>query len=129
MEINNELKNKVWEKATIIKDYNPDIYRQDPCGAWIIYDKYGVTDNMYGWQIDHIYPESRLLQLGIPKEKIDDLINLRPMNHINNNSKSDDYPSYIARCTSDGNKNIEIEKSFVVNKAKQEELSKFYNLQ
>lgn len=128
MIITEELKKKVWLKASIVDGYNPDIYRQDPCGAWIIYDKYGVTDNMYGWQIDHIYPESRLLQLGIPKEKIDDLINLRPMNHINNNSKSDDYPSYIAKCTSFDNKNIDVEKSFVVNKDKQEELSKFYRI-
>lgn len=129
MIITEEFKKKVWEKASIEDGYNPDMYRKDPCGAWIIYDKYGVTDNDYGWQIDHIYPVTKLSQIGIPVEKIDNIINLRPMHHKNNNSKSDDYPSYIARYTSDGNKNIEIEKSFVVNKAKQEELSKFYNLQ
>ena len=47
MEITNQLKQKVWEKGQIVDGFNPDMYRKDPCGAWIAWDKYGIRDN---WQ-------------------------------------------------------------------------------
>ena len=34
--------------------YDPTLFRKDACGAWIIRDKYGDSDSIYGWQIDHI---------------------------------------------------------------------------
>ena len=48
---------QVWNKAKIVDGYNPEIFRKDPCGAWIIRNKYGATDNPYGWVIDHVYPK------------------------------------------------------------------------
>ena len=55
-----QLRRKVWEKAQTVDGFNPDMYRKDPCGAWIVWDKYGVQDSIYGWQIDHIYPQSKV---------------------------------------------------------------------
>ena len=41
-------------------NYNPDLFRQDVAGAWIIREQYGNTDSMYGWEIEHIYPDYSL---------------------------------------------------------------------
>ncbi|MCQ2294026.1 MAG: HNH endonuclease [Bacteroidales bacterium] len=98
---------QVWNKARKIDGYNPDIFRQDACGAWIVFNKYGLRDNDYGWEIDHVFPSA----LGGD----DDINNLRALHWKNNASKGDDYPSYIARVTSDGTKNVGCYKSFTVN--------------
>lgn len=98
---------QVWNKARKIDGYNPDVFRQDACGAWIVFNKYGLRDNDYGWEIDHVFPSA----LGGD----DDINNLRALHWKNNASKGDDYPSYIARVTSDGNKNVGCYKSFTVN--------------
>lgn len=117
MNITNELKRSVWEKAQIVEGFNSDMYRKDPCGAWIAWDKYGVQDSVYGWEVDHIYPKSLLEERGFDEDKINDIRNLRPMQHENNASKSDDYPSYTAVITSEGNKNVYKEMNLTVNKA------------
>lgn len=117
MNITNELKRSVWEKAQIVEGFNSDMYRKDPCGAWIAWDKYGVRDSVYGWEVDHIYPKSLLEERGFDEDKINDIRNLRPMQHENNASKSDDYPSYTAVITSEGNKNVYKEMNLTVNKA------------
>lgn len=126
MDITNQLKRLVWEKGQIVKGYNSDMYRKDPCGAWIVWDKYGVSDSMYGWEIDHIYPQARLEEQGFSEDLINDLRNLRPMQHQNNVSKSDDYPSYIGVVTSEGKKNINTEVSLTVNEATRTLLSQLY---
>ena len=61
MDISNQLKRSVWEKGQIVDGLNPDMYRKDPCGAWIAWDKYGMQDNMYGWEISS---NKQLLQVG-----------------------------------------------------------------
>ena len=48
----------VWNKAKIVPNNNPDVFRQDSAGAWIKRDSYGDTDSEYGWEIDHIKPRS-----------------------------------------------------------------------
>lgn len=116
MNITNELKRSVWEKAQIVEGFNSDMYRKDPCGAWIAWDKYGVQDSVYGWEVDHIYPQSLLEERGFDDDAINDIRNLRPMQHENNASKSDDYPSYTAVITSEGNKNVYKEMNLTVNK-------------
>ena len=110
-----ELINKIWEKGRKDPKYNPDFVRKDACGAWIVWDKYGAQDNMYGWEIDHIWPETLLKLQGVSQELIDDIANLRPLQHQNNAAKGDDYPSYTAVVTAEGNKNIHKEQSLVVN--------------
>ena len=81
---------------------------------------------MYGWEIDHIYPQLLLEAQGFGAEQIDDLRNLRPMQHQNKASKSDDYPSYIAVVTSDGKKNVYKEASLTVNETTRSLLAQLY---
>lgn len=128
MEVTYQLKRKVWEKAQVVDGLNPDLYRKDPCGAWIVWDKYRVQDNIYGWEIDHIYPISKLRERGVRMELIDDIRNLRPMQHSNKESKGDDYPSYMCAVTSEGNKNKYYEGSLTVNEATRNVLAVLYNL-
>ncbi|MBR3647261.1 MAG: hypothetical protein IKN59_02605 [Paludibacteraceae bacterium] len=124
----NLIKKEVWDKGQIVEGFNPDMYRKDPCGAWIVWDKFGVQDSIYGWEIDHIFPKSRLEKMGFSAELIDNLHNLRPIQHSNNESKNDDYPSYTAVVTSDGNKNIYREASLTVNDTTRNLLSQLYKI-
>jgi hypothetical protein len=123
---NDALKRNVWEKGQVVDGFNPDLYRKDPCGAWIVWDKFGIQDNIYGWEIDHIYPKSRLKERGFKEDAISDIRNLRPMQHQNNASKGDDYPSYTAIITSEGNKNIEKERNLTVNPVTREIIEQLY---
>ena len=127
MNISETLKQEVWEKGRVVEGFNPDMYRKDACGAWIIRDKYGTTDNIYGWQIDHICPVSRLASQGFSEEAIWDIRNLRPLQHQNNVSKADDYPSYTAVVTSEGKRNVMAEKNLTVNEKIRQMLSTVYH--
>lgn len=71
---------EVWKKGHILKGYDSNVYRQDDLGTTIKKDEYGKLSD-YGWQIDHIKPQS---QGGS-----DDISNLRPLHHVNNRNKSD----------------------------------------
>ena len=116
----------IWERGRIVEGVDPAMFRKDACDAWIAWDKYGVQDNLYGWEIDHICPKSLLEQRGFKEEEIDDLRNLRPMQHENNASKGDDYPSYTAVVTSDGKKNIRKENNLTVNAVTRRIIDKLY---
>lgn len=109
-----------WEGAQVVAGYNSDKYRKDACGAWIAWDKYGNQDNLYGWQVDHIYPKS--------KGGNEHPLNLRALHCKNNLSKGDDYPSYYGEVTSEGNTNKVERQVFTVNHEKQTQLKKIYNL-
>lgn len=109
----------VWEKGTVVDNYDKTKYRKDVCGAWMQRDKYGLEET-YGWEIDHVFPEA--------KGGDDELQNLRPMQWENNRSKDDNYPSYTAVKTSSDNKNIHKEEEKVVNDNLQAALKKLYNL-
>ena len=101
-----EQKIKVWEKARIVPCFDPNKYRQDMAGAWIIFDHYGKTDNPlgYGWEIDHQKP--------ISKGGSDSINNLQPLHWANNRSKADNYPSFETVVSSSGNKNIPQQKKW-----------------
>ncbi|MBI2842219.1 MAG: HNH endonuclease [Armatimonadetes bacterium] len=71
----------VWEKGEVIPGYDSSKWRKDRCGAWIARDKYGDRTSAYGWEIDHITPES--------DGGDSSLSNLRPLQWENNCSKSD----------------------------------------
>jgi|SRR5690554_1510236 len=73
--------------------YNKDNYRLDSCGALIYWHSYGKDTEM-GWEVDHIFPQE--------KGGKNDFVNLRAMQHQNNSSKSDDYPSYYCKVTLSG---------------------------
>jgi len=87
----------VWEKGAVIPSYDKAKYRQDVCKAWMIRDRHGDRDSLYGWEIDHIKPKS--------DDGTDDISNLRPMQWENNSSRSDGKSSFCV-VTSDGSKNV-----------------------
>lgn len=118
MMFTNEVVQAVWEKAVVVEGYDSSVIRKDACGAWILRGQYGMRDAEYGWEIDHVFPES----MGGG----DDLINLRAMHWENNVSKGDDFPSYKSVLKADGNKNVRIEGQFKVNKQLLEQLRKLY---
>lgn len=72
---------KVWEKGNIVPGNDQDVWRKDQCGAWIGRRYYGNRNSQYGWEIDHITPES----LGGG----DELTNLRPLHWKNNVTRQD----------------------------------------
>lgn len=88
---------KIWEKGLKDDKYNPDFVRKDACGAWMIKGRYNDRSSSFGWEVDHIYPESKLKDMNIPQAKIDDICNLRPLNWNNNVSKGSDYPHYQSK--------------------------------
>jgi hypothetical protein len=110
----------VWEKGRIVKDYDPDVVRKDACGAWIIKNEYGNTSNKFGWEIDHVYPETR--------GGDDNLQNLRPMQWENNRSKSDNYPRYHGVVKANDNTNVNIETQYTVNEDIQNTIRQLYKL-
>jgi len=89
--------NTIWNKAKKINGQNSDKYRQDVGGAWIQKDKYGKEEN-FGWEIDHMLPES----LGGTEHST----NLQPLQWENNRTKSDNFPSYSTSISSDGTKYV-----------------------
>lgn len=115
-----EKKKYAWQYTVIVEGYDPNMYRKDACGAWIRWDMYGQQDNIFGWQVDHIYPVS--------KGGDDHPENLRALQHQNNASKGDDYPSYEAVITSKGNTNEEQRRSLTVNDEKRQQLAKLFNI-
>ena len=56
--ISQETIDAVWSKARMAQGFDASMYRLDACGALIMRDKYGKV-NPFGWEIDHIYPQSR----------------------------------------------------------------------
>lgn len=93
-------KQQVWERGTIVPNFNKDKWRKDHAGAWISRDAYGNTNSTYGWEIDHIKPESN--------GGSDSIDNLQPLQWENNRSKSDHYPHYNTTITSQNTKNIHL---------------------
>lgn len=117
MSFSDNIIKSVWLKARAVEGYDENLFRKDACGAWIMWDKY-KKDHVFGWEIDHIFPRER--------GGTDILENLRPLQHQNNASKADDYPSYTAVVTSEGDENIYKEKNLTVNARKREVLEKIY---
>lgn len=101
-----EIIEQVWQKAKIISNNNPDLFRQDYAGAWIKRDQYGKRETKYGWEIDHCQPVS--------KGGTDLIDNLYPLHWQNNQKKANDYPQWKTILTSDGVQNIEQEKNWYI---------------
>jgi hypothetical protein len=89
---------KVWEKGTVVSDNDPKVWRQDQCKAWIGREYYGNRQSQYGWEIDHIQPES--------EGGGDELSNLRPLQWQNNASKQ--AGRLVCVVTSSGKENVPI---------------------
>jgi len=72
---------KVWEKGTVVPNYDPNVWRKDQCGAWIKRSSHnGRRENPvdFEWEIDHINPHGG-----------DDISNLRPLQWKNNLDKAE----------------------------------------
>lgn len=74
-------KKAVWRKGRASGEYDPSVWRIDSYGSWMRYSDYGNRDSKYGWEIDHIVPQS--------KGGTDDLSNLQPLQWENNVRKGD----------------------------------------
>ena len=81
----------VWNKAKGAKDYNND-YKLDPVEAMMYRHK--RQDTNMAWEVDHIFPKEILDFFKIPIDKINNLDNLRAMQHSNNESKGISFPEY-----------------------------------
>ena len=125
----NETIEDVWKKGRIIDGKDPDEYRLDAAGAIMKKDNRKVN-TQFGWEIDHIFPKAKLKEAGVPEDKWDDLINLRPLQADNNRKKGDDYPSYKSEkvMNEDSFRNITKIQSWRITDAKQEEIKKHFNL-
>jgi hypothetical protein len=99
MSFSDETVQQVWEKGSIVAGYDPEKWRQDDCRAWIDRNAYGNRDTPYGWEIDHIIPES--------EGGGDGLSNLRPLQWKNNISKEAGRLKCVV--SSLGNKNVRME--------------------
>ncbi|MFC1663512.1 HNH endonuclease signature motif containing protein [Patescibacteria group bacterium] len=80
---------EVWKKGGV-EPSHPG-FRKDKCGASMQYTKYGKTEQ-WGWEIDHIKPDSR--------GGTDDIGNLQPLQWENNRNKGDDYPNWSCKVRS-----------------------------
>lgn len=106
--------NEIWEKGIQDSRFDSNSIRKDACGAWIIKNRYNDRNSPFGWEIDHIYPESKLKEKDVPEDLINNIINLRPMNWKNNVSKGSDYPHYQSKFKAEKIKNSD-GKEFDVN--------------
>jgi len=96
MNFTEDIIQKVWEKGTIVLGVDASKWRKDQCTAWIGREQYGDRNSDYGWEIDHIKPESE----GGGEE----LSNLRPLQWENNASKQEG--RLTCPVISSGNQNI-----------------------
>ena len=74
-----ERKMRVWRKARIVKNLNPDEMRMDSRGSLIKFSEYGNRGSIYGWEIDHITPKA--------EGGNDKMENLQPLQWQNNLAK------------------------------------------
>lgn len=84
---------KIWLKGFEVEGLDPEVYRTDAADGLMKRNLYGNEGNL-GWEVDHIYPKEKLKERGVPENRWDDMINLRPMNAKNNVAKGEDYPKY-----------------------------------
>lgn len=49
---------KIWQTARIVEGVDARMVRKDPCGAWIVRDKFGMADNEHvgRWTISTTVP-------------------------------------------------------------------------
>ena len=83
----------VWNKGRTVAGYDPNLWRQDVCTAWMHRTSYGNRNISYGWEIDHIDANGG-----------DDLKNLQPLQWQNNVAKGEGQLRCVVR--SSGNQNV-----------------------
>ena len=118
--ITEELIQQVWDRTVIpVENYDPAFIGSDCCGALIVRSEYGNTNSQFGWEIDHVYPQSA---------GGDDYIdNLRAMHWQNNRAKGDDFPVYKIAVRAQESVNMPIDKQLRVNDDLYQTLKNHYN--
>lgn len=119
--MDSSLINQIWEKAKTVESFDASMIRKDCCGAWILKSEFGNRNSKFGWEIDHVYPVS--------KGGDDTVMNLRPMQWENNNSKGEDFPVYNVVVRANGNDNVRNSTQFKVNENLIAKLHTIYNFQ
>lgn len=118
---------EVWQMGRVIpNEPNNRFERTDVEPVKICHSKHQNTD--MAWEVDHIFPEQILKELGVPQELIDDNRNLRPLHHSNNESKGTLYPYYtkIKNWDNTAQANIDCSIDVHVSADKQNDLQKLY---
>lgn len=123
-----DIKEIAWKGARIVENHDPNTERLDACGAWIHYDDFENYESDFGWDIDHVYPLSKLRLLKVSRNLWNDVTNIRAMNWKNNQSKGNAYPTYTTKVQSKGDINIESEKTFYVEESLQYSLRCLFKL-
>ncbi|MBS6329802.1 MAG: hypothetical protein KH425_09705 [Prevotella bivia] len=123
-----ELKKEVWNKASLVDGYSPDLVRQDACGAYMIFSHFENQKSPFGWEIDYIYPKDALLEKGVDEQAIENIINLRPLQWENKVSKGNSYPSYTAEVIGRDGKYIREQKEFIVGQDTRKELCDYFKI-
>lgn len=98
MSFDEETIQQVWEKGHAEPRYDSNVWRKDDCKAWVRRNKYGSRNSPYGWEIDHIKPES--------EGGTDEISNLRPLQWENNAATLAGRLKCVI--TSSGNQNVRI---------------------
>ena len=127
----NDQLSKIWEKGFVVGDLDPAVYRTDAANGLMKRSLYGNDGNL-GWEVDHICPKEQLKERGVPENRWDDMVNLRPMNAKNNVAKGADYPTYkvAVQFNKDENtpNNVEISnKALIVDKIIQDAIRNNYS--
>lgn len=77
----------VWEEGHPVGGSDPDKFRKDACGAWMVKSSFGEKSE-FGWEIVHILPPA--------KGGKDDLQNLQPLHWKNNNeAKAAEHSNWV----------------------------------
>jgi hypothetical protein len=90
---NEDIIQRVWERAYLVAGKDPALYRQDKCGALIRRDFFGRASEgcSMGWVIDHIKP--------LIKGGTNDISNLQALQWENNRNKKDNEFLWSCRVT------------------------------
>ena len=75
---------EVWVKGAPIPGFDPEIWRYDVCGWPMRFSDFGNRESKFGWESDHILPES----LG----GSDGIHNRQPLHWENKAAKGDTFP-------------------------------------
>ena len=88
----------IWEKGTPVENFNPQYFRKDVCGAWMIFAQYGNCKSRFGWEINHI-----------DNNPDDSIHNLRPTQWENCQAYDSENPKCIV--TGSGSLNVYVSKA------------------
>lgn len=69
---------RIWDEGYEMSGLDPALWRRDKYGSIMCFSQYG-KETVYGWEVDHIYPES--------KGGSDAYFNLQPLYWRNNRMK------------------------------------------